>query len=67
MFLPLSLKVPVHTGELDRRNAAYVLETLRVATDATLAGDFDALVTGPVHKGVINDSGIAFSGHTLNF
>ena len=62
--LPLSLKVPVHTGELDRRNAAYVLETLRVATDATLAGDFDALVTGPVHKGVINDSGIAFSGHT---
>ena len=60
----MPLIVPVHAGELDRRNAAYVLETLRVATDATLAGDFDAFVTGPVHKGVINDSGIAFSGHT---
>ena len=63
-ILPVPLIVPVHAGELDRRNAAYVLETLRIATDATLAGDFDAFVTGPVHKGVINDSGIAFSGHT---
>ncbi len=54
-------------GTLDPRNAPYVLETLRVATDATLAGEFDALVTGPVHKGVINDAGVAFSGHTEFF
>jgi 4-hydroxythreonine-4-phosphate dehydrogenase len=51
-------------GQLDAANAAYVLETLKIATRGCLSGEFDALVTGPVHKGIINDAGYAFSGHT---
>lgn len=55
---------PVVTGKLDSRNATYVLETLRQAVNACLAGDADAMVTAPVHKGIISASGIKFSGHT---
>ncbi len=55
---------PVRTGILDPGNAAYVLATLEQAVDGCMAGVFDALVTGPVHKGVINESGVPFSGHT---
>lgn len=51
-------------GRLDPRNAAYVLACLARACDGCLNGEFEALVTGPVHKGVINDAGIPFSGHT---
>lgn len=51
-------------GSLDIHNAPYVLETLARACDGCLSGTFDALVTGPVHKGVINDAGLRFSGHT---
>lgn len=54
----------VECGKLDPANATYVLETLAKATEGCLHQDFDALVTGPVHKGVINDAGVAFSGHT---
>ena len=61
---PVELAVPVQAGTLNPLNAAYVLETLRVAADACLAGRAAGLVTGPVHKGIINDSGMAFSGHT---
>ncbi len=62
--LPVALNTPVTPGQLDARNAAYVLETLRVATDACRDGTAQALVTAPVQKSVINDAGIAFSGHT---
>lgn len=51
-------------GELDTANSGYVLDTLTVAARGCLAGDFDGMVTAPVHKGVINDAGIEFSGHT---
>lgn len=51
-------------GQLDPANAAYVLECLRQATQGCSDGTFHALVTGPVHKGVINDAGIPFTGHT---
>ncbi|MCL7943202.1 4-hydroxythreonine-4-phosphate dehydrogenase PdxA [Marinobacter sp. ATCH36] len=51
-------------GKLDPGNSAYVLETLRIAAQGCLDGVFDGMVTAPVHKGVINDAGIAFSGHT---
>jgi 4-hydroxythreonine-4-phosphate dehydrogenase len=61
---PVTLAAPTRPGRLDPRNAGYVLETLGEAVDGCLAGRFDALVTGPVHKGVINDAGIPFSGHT---
>ncbi|HET8883105.1 MAG TPA: 4-hydroxythreonine-4-phosphate dehydrogenase PdxA [Solimonas sp.] len=62
--LPVSLATPAIAGTLDARNAGYVLETLRRAADACLRGSAHALVTGPVQKSVINDAGIAFSGHT---
>lgn len=51
-------------GRLDPGLAAYVLDTLRAAADGCLQGRFDAMATGPVHKGVINDAGYAFTGHT---
>lgn len=51
-------------GFLDAANAGYVLETLEAAVKGCLRGDFGAMVTAPVHKGVINDGGFAFSGHT---
>ena len=51
-------------GQLDPANSAYVLDTLAVATRGCLSGQFDGMVTAPVHKGVINDAGIEFSGHT---
>lgn len=62
--LPVKLNAPVKTGKLDSRNAEYVLETLRQAVNGCVSGQFAALVTGPVHKGVINEAGIPFSGHT---
>ena len=60
----IPLAVPCQPGKLDPRNAGYVLECLTQATQACLQGEFHALVTGPVHKGVINEAGTAFSGHT---
>lgn len=51
-------------GRPDRANAAYVLGAVERAIDGCLKHEFDALVTGPVHKGVINDAGLPFSGHT---
>ncbi|MEX0606561.1 MAG: 4-hydroxythreonine-4-phosphate dehydrogenase PdxA [Halofilum sp. (in: g-proteobacteria)] len=51
-------------GRLDPANAGYVLETLARAIDGCLQGVFGGLVTGPVHKGVINDAGVPFTGHT---
>ena len=63
-LLPVRLRRAVEPGRLDPANAPYVLETLRLAADGCLSGAFAAMVTGPVHKGVINDAGIAFTGHT---
>lgn len=62
--LPVLLGAAVTPGKLDTRNAACVLQTLRVAAQACLDGQAQALVTGPVQKSVINDAGIAFTGHT---
>lgn len=55
---------PVAAGRLNPANSQYVLDTLNIAINGCVNGKFDALVTAPVHKGVINDAGIAFSGHT---
>ena len=54
-------------GELNTSNGNYVLETLRYASQGCLSGEFAAVVTAPVHKGIINDAGVAFSGHTEFF
>lgn len=51
-------------SQLNVKNANYVLKTLNVAADACITHRCDALVTGPVHKGIINHAGIAFTGQT---
>lgn len=58
------LGAPVKPGALNESNAAYVLETLTRAGQGCLDGHFAGMITAPVHKGVINQAGIAFSGHT---
>ncbi len=64
---PFALSVESICGQLDDRNSAYVVETLTFAGEKNMVGDFDAVVTGPVHKGIINKAGISFSGHTEFF
>lgn len=61
---PLPAPAAVRAGALDPRNAGFVLRTLERALDGCLRGEFDAMVTCPVHKGIINEAGIAFTGHT---
>lgn len=63
----IPLAAPVVPGRLDTRNAKYVLDMLARAADGAASGEFDAIVTAPVHKGVINDAGVAFTGHTEFF
>lgn len=65
--LSVPLTAPCRAGELDKANGNYVLETLRQAGEGCLDGRFAAVVTAPVHKGVINEAGVAFSGHTEFF
>ena len=62
--LHLPLAVPSVAGKLDPANAAYVLALLDRALAGCRSGEFAAIVTAPVHKGVINDAGTPFSGHT---
>jgi 4-hydroxythreonine-4-phosphate dehydrogenase len=58
---------PVRSGKLNPANAPYVLATLQQACQSCMDNHFDALVTAPIHKGVINEAGIPFSGHTEFF
>jgi len=58
------LAVPSVPARLDRANAAAVLALIDRAIDGCLAGEFCAMVTAPVQKSLINDAGIAFTGHT---
>lgn len=66
-LLPVALRESVTAGQLAVENGHYVVETLARACDGCLNGEFAALITGPVHKGVINDAGIPFTGHTEFF
>ena len=61
---PCALAAPAVPGLLNPTNAAYVLETLTLACEGCLQGSFAAMVTAPVHKGIINAAGFAFTGHT---
>jgi 4-hydroxythreonine-4-phosphate dehydrogenase len=63
----LPLAAPSLPGRLDPANACYVLALLDRAIDGALAGEFNAIVTAPVNKRVINDAGIGFTGHTEYF
>ena len=58
---------PVLAGRLNAKNSQYVLNILTHAMDGCSSGEFNAIVTAPVHKGIINDAGIAFTGHTEFF
>ncbi|MCV9878363.1 4-hydroxythreonine-4-phosphate dehydrogenase PdxA [Brenneria izbisi] len=66
-ILPITTPATAIPGQLNVNHSAYVIKTLARACDGCLSGEFAALVTGPVHKGIINDAGIAFSGHTEFF
>ena len=61
---PVNLVAAAEPGQLNAANAGYILETLTLATRGCQSGEFSALVTGPIHKGIINEAGIPFSGHT---
>jgi len=61
---PVKLASPAIPGRLNVENAPYVLETIRRAVLLIQAGHAEAIVTGPVHKGIINEAGVPFSGHT---
>ena len=63
----IAVSQPVAAGQLNEANGHYVLQTLERACQGSMTGEFDAIVTGPVHKGVINRAGVAFSGHTEFF
>ncbi|SNY60205.1 4-hydroxythreonine-4-phosphate dehydrogenase [Arsukibacterium tuosuense] len=57
----------VQSGVLNVANGQYVVDTLQFAGENAISGQFAAIVTGPVHKGIINKAGIPFSGHTEFF
>lgn len=61
---PVSMSSPAIPGHLNPANAGYVLECLTIGAKQCLTGTMSALVTGPIHKGVINEAGIPFTGHT---
>ncbi len=63
-LIPIKTEKDVIAGQLNPSNGAYVIEMLSTATDGCLSGLFDAMVTAPVHKGIINQAGMAFTGHT---
>ena len=60
----IPLAANASAGVLDRANSQYVLHLIDRAIGGCLGGEFAAMVTAPVHKGVINDAGISFTGHT---
>lgn len=65
--MDFALAESVVAGTLDVANGRYVVDTLTFAGENCINGNFAAIVTGPVHKGIINQAGIPFSGHTEFF
>ena len=63
-FIDLPLSAPCTAGEIDPRNASYVLAQLDLAVSLCESGECQGMVTAPVHKAAINESGVRFSGHT---
>lgn len=60
----IDLPQKVEIGQLNPMNARYVIQMLKRAIQGCMSDEFAAMVTGPIHKGVINDAGLKFSGHT---
>jgi len=63
-ILDIPTNIATKTGLLNKENSSHVIECLDIATQGCLNNTFAAMVTGPVHKGIINDAGINFTGHT---
>jgi 4-hydroxythreonine-4-phosphate dehydrogenase len=63
-LIDIPLAAPVTPGRLDAANARHILAMLDRAIDGCKSGEFAAMVTAPVQKSVLNDAGIAFTGHT---
>ncbi len=63
-ILHIDLAQPATVGQLDSGNARYVLALLERAARGCLTGEFDAMVTAPIQKDIINQAGVSFSGHT---
>lgn len=66
-ILPVPLIKKIIPGQLDPIHASYVINTLKIAADLCLKKKAHAIVTGPVHKAIINQAGISFKGHTEFF
>ena len=66
-ILPMKLKQTSIAGKLDVNNAEYVLKMLKLASEQCLSESYDAVITAPIQKSIINDAGISFSGHTEFF
>jgi len=64
LVLPVKLSTPCEAGKLNADNAQYVIDSIRLAVESQQQHKTQALMTGPIHKGIINDAGIPFSGHT---
>ena len=60
----IPLPTDCNAGKLDPRNAAFVIDMLTLATELALTEKVSGIVTGPIHKGILNDAGFAFKGHT---
>lgn len=60
----LKTDAPVEDGVLNSENAMYVIKMLKRAIHGCMSGEFAGMVTGPIHKGVINEAGVPFTGHT---
>lgn len=65
--LPIQMPKKATAGTLDIANSTYVLETLKQAGEGCIRKEFDAIVTPPVHKGILCETGVHFSGHTEFF
>ncbi|MDX1796200.1 MAG: 4-hydroxythreonine-4-phosphate dehydrogenase PdxA [Hydrogenovibrio sp.] len=63
-LIDLPLAKPSIPGQLEVANADYVLTMLHTAIDGCMSEQFDGMVTGPIHKGIINEAGLKFTGHT---
>lgn len=65
--VPVELETPATAGRLNQANAQYVIRTLEIAHQLAEDKAVDAILTGPVHKGIINEAGLTFTGHTEFF
>lgn len=63
-LLEIHTAVAVEDGVLNPDNADYVIQMLKRAIQGCMSDEFAGMVTGPVHKGVINQAGLPFTGHT---